>query len=127
VLLASLVVSVLLGIALGGLGLGELAAVSIVGLLVIDASLVLALIVSGGFLGGVVSGFAVGRGVLRGRLDAGRYDPVVWAVLGTLLFVLLAAVPYVGWLVRLLAALVGIGVVALGLWSARPTAPAPTV
>lgn len=70
----------------------------------------------------------LGAWVLRrvGRGGAAAPSPYLAQVVGTLVLVLLIAVPFVGWLVRLVALLLGFGALWAVIWATReqPAAPA---
>ena len=51
-------------------------------------------------------------------------SPYLAQIVGTLLLVLLIAVPFLGWVVRLVAVLLGVGTVWAGIWATRQR-PAP--
>lgn len=60
---------------------------------------------------------------LLGALTRARPSPYLALLVGTLLLVILVALPFVGWLVRLLALLVGFGALWASVWIGRRPTP----
>jgi len=85
-------------------------AISVIGLLAVPLSVILAIIV--GFAGYIVGAYALGVGLL-GLI--GRSDPGTWieralaAAVGAVLIAAIGLVPFVGWLVVLAVTLTGLG------------------
>ncbi|WP_344118835.1 hypothetical protein [Kocuria aegyptia] len=112
---AVLVVAVLLAVALGWLTLAGLAAAAVVTGVVLDLVLVLGLVLAVALLAPVVVGLTAGGLLLRDRAPAGFGRRAFALALGLLVYVLLRAVPFLGPVVALLVALLGVG--ALVVWA----------
>lgn len=125
--LVSFIGVILLAVVFGLLGLWGLTALSIVGMVTANTVLGLVLLVAGTFLGSALVSYVAGKTGLAGRVQAGRYDRVLWLLAGALLFVLLTAIPVVGFLVTMLAALVGIGGLAVVIWTEYARRQGPTI
>jgi hypothetical protein len=71
------------------------------------------------FLGYLVSGTALGAAILRAfnRVSGPRH-PYVAALLGLFILQIIVLVPFLGWLIALLAGLIGAGALALLAWKA---------
>ncbi|MGH2454486.1 MAG: hypothetical protein ACRDF5_12160 [bacterium] len=67
----------------------------------------------------------VGRWLLGwvGRAGAAAPSPYLAQIVGTLLLVLLIAVPFLGWLIRLVAVLLGVGALWAAIWATRQRPP----
>jgi hypothetical protein len=111
--LAIVLATVLVAVVLGLLSLGGLTALAILGGIAALFVYVLAFVAVAVYVSKVVVAY------LGGRLLLARLKPE-WAgkrvaplVVGVLLLVLLGAVPFVGWLIRLLAVLLGLGALCL--------------
>jgi len=118
-LVASIVVFVgliILAIITGSLGLGGLTAISVIGLLLSDAALVIGLIFGATFFAGVLASLVLGRWLLEGRWQGGALNTWAWLALGAAAYVIAGGVPVVGWLVQLTATLIGLGALGLALW-----------
>ncbi|MGX5357772.1 bactofilin family protein [Kocuria sp. KH4] len=114
--LALLVGAVLLGLGLGLLTLGGLAAAVVAAGVVAHAVLALGLVLAVALLAPVVAGLTGGGLLLRDPAPA-RFGRRAGALaLGLLVYVLLRAVPYLGPVVALLVALLGVGALAVWLW-----------
>ena len=100
---------IVLDIILGRLGLGGLVA-SLTGLgLVSDAAILVGFLITALYITKVVFGFLTGRLLLeriQPRWAAGRVLPLV---VGVVLFVIVRAIPYLGWLIGLIVTLLGLG------------------
>jgi len=103
---------IVLDIILGLLGLGGLVA-SLTGLgLIGDAAILVGFLITALYVTKVVFGFLTGRLLLeriQPRWAAGRVLPLV---IGVVLFVIVRAIPILGWLIGLVVTLMGLG----GLW-----------
>ena len=77
-----------------------------------------------GYSGQLVAATWLGERVLR-AVRSGSAPSVSWTlVVGVTVLVILYAVPFVGWLVRLLAVMTGLGAIWLAVWrSTRSAAP----
>ncbi|WP_298582798.1 polymer-forming cytoskeletal protein [uncultured Kocuria sp.] len=117
-LLAVLVVSILLAIALGWLTLAGLAAAVVATGVVLDLVLVLGLVLAVALLAPVVVGYTTGGLLLRDPAPAGFGKRVLALALGLLIYVLLRAVPFLGPVVALLVALFGVGALVVWAWDA---------
>ena len=118
-LAASIVIIVgliIVAIITGGLGLGGLTAISVIGLLLSDAALVIGLIFGATFFASVLASLVLGRWLLEGRWQGGALNTWAWLALGAAGYVIAGGVPVVGWLVQLTAALIGLGALGIALW-----------
>lgn len=122
--LVVLFVAILLGIGLGLLTLGGLAAAVVAGGVVLDVVLVLGLVLAVALLAPVVAGLTGGGLLLRDPAPAGFGRRVLALALGLLVYVLLRAVPYLGPVVALLVALLGVGALVVWAWDAARRARA---
>ena len=113
-----LLVSILLAVLLGWLTLGGLAAAVVVTGVVLDVVLVLALVLGLTLLAPVVVGLVGGGLMLRDPVPAAFGKRVLALALGLLVYVLLRAVPFVGPVVGLVVALLGVGALLVWAWSA---------
>jgi len=118
---------IVLDIILGRLGLGGLVA-SVTGLgLLTDATILVGFLITALYTTKVVFGFLAGRLLLeriQPKWAAGRVLPLV---IGVVIFVILRAIPYLGWLIGLVVTLSGLGALWLIGWEAlrrRRAAPA---
>ncbi|MEX5256806.1 polymer-forming cytoskeletal protein [Kocuria arenosa] len=109
--LAVLVVSILLAIALGWLTLAGLAAAVVTTAVVFDLVLMLGLVLAVALLAPVVVAYTAGGLLVRDSAPAGFGKRVLALALGLLIYVLLRAVPFLGPVVGLLVALFGVGAV----------------
>lgn len=116
--IAVLVLAVLLGIGLGLLTLGGLAAAVVVTGLVLDLVLVVGLVLAVSLLAPVVVGYTAGGLLLRDPAPPRFGKRVLVLALGLLIYVLLRAVPFLGPVVALLVALFGLGALVVWLWDA---------
>lgn len=82
------------------------------------AFVVLAVVWIAALVGVVVTSVAVGRWVLA-RMGGRTVHPVLAALFGLLLIWIVGAVPFLGWFVRYVAMLFGLGALALTIWG-RP-------
>jgi cytoskeletal protein CcmA (bactofilin family) len=120
-LLVMLLAIVLAAIVLGWLGFTGLLATTIAGLLLAGGLLVFALMVSAFYLADAVVGVTIGRLLLRGE----QPSRLTWALLlGVLIVVVLTAIPLVGGLLQIVAAVLGIGALVWSAWR-RGHTPAP--
>ena len=111
-----IVVLIILAIITGSLGLGGLTAISVIGLLLSDAALIIGLIFGATFFAGVLASLLLGRWLLEGRWQGGALNIWAWLALGAAAYVIAGGVPVVGWLVQLTATLIGLGALGLALW-----------
>ncbi|MEX5263339.1 polymer-forming cytoskeletal protein [Kocuria sp. CPCC 205231] len=116
--LAVLVVSILLAVALGWMTLAGLAAAVVTTAVVLDLVLVLGLVLAVALLAPVVVGFTAGGLLLRDRAPVSFGKRVLALALGLLVYVLLRAVPFLGPVVGLLVALLGLGALVVWAWGA---------
>jgi cytoskeletal protein CcmA (bactofilin family) len=126
-LIIAFIIMVLLAILFGSLQLGGLTALIVIGTLLAEAVTVIVLVVLGAFVAGALIGLLIGRLLLQSWLRTGALDVWLWLLVGTILYVLLAGLPAIGPFVRAIAALLALGALGLGLWSAlrgRRAAPA---
>ena len=72
----------------------------------------------------VAVALALGRWIVRALAHRGAH-PMLGATLGILLLSVVGAVPFIGWLVYVIAVLVGMGAVVLALYSSRTDSGAP--
>jgi cytoskeletal protein CcmA (bactofilin family) len=125
------IVLIVLAIVFGLLTLGALAAIeSIAGILFLIV-LTFAFIVAVAFLADALVGLALGRwiaGAFNMRVSADRWSELGLLALGAAVVAILAAIPVVGWIVKLAVVLGGLGALVLAAWTMwqsrrRPTAP----
>jgi hypothetical protein len=116
--LAVLVVSVLLAIALGWLTLAGLAAAVVTTAVVLDLVLILGLVLAVALLAPVVVAYTAGGLLLRDSAPSTFGKRVLALALGLLIYVLLRAVPFLGPVVGLLVALFGVGALVVWAWDA---------
>jgi cytoskeletal protein CcmA (bactofilin family) len=122
VLLAMIAVAVLAGI----LTLGRLVALSIgVGLL-LEGLLTAGLLIYMGYVAQAIVALLVGRLLLARFAPAWNERPFAPLLLGLVIYIALTALPFVGWLVGLGVALLGLGALWSWAWpQLRPAPPAP--
>jgi len=92
------------------IGTSVVLAMSLIGLLAMPLSIVLAIII--GFLGYIVGAYALGVGLLSliGRADPGTWiERALAAAVGAVVIAGIGLVPFVGWLVVLAVTLTGVG------------------
>jgi cytoskeletal protein CcmA (bactofilin family) len=119
---AVLLVSILLAVLLGWLTLGALAAAVVATGVVLDIVLVLALVLGLTLLAPVVVGFMGGGLMLRDPVPTAFGKRVLALALGLLVYVLLRAVPFVGPVVGLVVALLGVGALVVWAWAGLTSA-----
>jgi hypothetical protein len=126
ILLATILLAVILGLlTLGGLvlliiGLGVLA----------EIILALAFWISTGYLAQIVVSFLVGRLLLERALPERATGRVLPLVVGLILYVILRAIPILGFIVALVVVLLGFGALCNWIWELfrrRPAHPSPEV
>jgi cytoskeletal protein CcmA (bactofilin family) len=109
VILTILVVTIVAAMFFGLITLGGLATTIVLIGFVLMGCVFLVFYVSAAYLSKILISFLIGRLIL-GRLNdnwsEGRFWPLV---VGVLLFVILTAIPYLGWLINLLVILLGLG------------------
>ncbi len=76
-------------------------------------------------LGGLATAVALGDAVVERKVPARTWQRIVATALALILLFALGLLPYVGWLVWLLALLFGVGAIVLAAIGARGTRPAP--
>jgi hypothetical protein len=125
--------AVLLAILFGLLGFGTLVAIDIFGAFFAIAGATLALIVAAAYVADAIVGVALARlvAVRAGWLPAAtegstrtelRWTDIGLVAGGVLVVVVLTSLPIVGWLVKLLVVLLGLGAIWLALRDERPVA-----
>ncbi|MGD9891073.1 MAG: hypothetical protein AB7R89_02045 [Dehalococcoidia bacterium] len=120
-LIAMVLAIVVAAIVLGWLGFTGLLATTIAGLLLAGGLLTFLAVVTAFYLADAVVGVTIGRLLLRGE---GAARPIWALLLGVLIVVVLTAIPLLGGLLQIVAAIVGIGALAWSVWQ-RGKAPAP--
>jgi hypothetical protein len=119
VIIALFIAMVLVSIPLGVLGLGRLVLTTVVGVLLGTSVLAYLFALILFFLAAAVVGLAAGRFVLR-LAGAGRADqPYAALLVGVLIVVILTALPLIGGVLNALVVFVGLGSLALVVWSRR--------
>ena len=125
------IILIVLAIVFGLLTLGALAAIeSIAGVLFLIV-LTFAFIVAVAFLADALVGLALGRwiaGTFNMRMSQDRWSELGLLALGAAVVAILAAIPVVGWIVKLAVVLGGLGALVLAAWTMwqsrrRPAAP----
>lgn len=128
--IAILVISILLAIALGPLGFDELVAIAIIGGLVFAGALAVLFAFVAAYVVDAIVGLALGRLVARGGEAAVVAPRRRWArdlgllALGAAVVVVLSSLPVVGSLAKLVVIVLGLGTLLAVGWSARRRAPA---
>jgi cytoskeletal protein CcmA (bactofilin family) len=128
-LIAILILTIMLAIIFGALTLGGLVAM-IIGLsLTLNAALAIGSIAFLGYVAQIIVGSMAGRWLLERTQPAWAEQPIIPLVLGLILYVILAAIPWLGPLVGLLVALLGLGALwewgRATFWRTRSTMPTP--
>jgi cytoskeletal protein CcmA (bactofilin family) len=124
-LLGILILTIILAIIFGSLTLGGLVAMIVSLGLLASAGMVIGYIAFSAYLAEGIVAYMAGRWLLRRTLPAWAEQPVVPLVVGLVLYVLLRAIPWIGWLVGVLVVLLALGT--LWAWGratfsrARPT------
>jgi cytoskeletal protein CcmA (bactofilin family) len=109
ILLMVLVVTLALAMFFGIITLGGLARTIVFIGFVLMACTYLVFYIATAYVTKILVSFLVGR-LLLGRLKPDWAEGRVWPlVIGVLLFVILTAIPYLGWLIKLLVILMGLG------------------
>jgi cytoskeletal protein CcmA (bactofilin family) len=108
-LIAILILTILLAVIFGALTLGGLVAMVIGLSLTLNAVLALGVIAFVGYVAQIVVSFMAGRWLLQRTQPAWAEQPIIPLVLGLSLYVILADIPWLGTLVCLLVALLGLG------------------
>jgi cytoskeletal protein CcmA (bactofilin family) len=127
VAIAVLVLAVILGL----LGFGSLLTIAIAVGVVVFLGLIVAFAVLAGFVADAVVGFAAARAI-AGRGVVAEGDRItsrdVWLlIVGAAIVAVLASLPVVGPVIKLVAVLLGLGAIAAAWWSARrPRGRGPT-
>ncbi|HEU4673935.1 MAG TPA: polymer-forming cytoskeletal protein [Candidatus Limnocylindrales bacterium] len=125
------VVGVLLAIAFAALGFGALLGIDVFAMLVSWAGVSLAFVVAVAFVVDAIVGVALARAVLMrsgtawGGTAADRWSDLLPLLVGAAVVVILSSLPVVGWLVKLIVMLLGLGAIVFALW--RRTPPPTTV
>lgn len=129
VLIAILILTIILAIIFGVLTLGGLVAMVIGMSLTINAALAIGYIAFVSYVAQIIVGSMAGRWLLQRTQPAWAEQPIIPLVLGLILYVILAAIPWLGPLVCLLVALLGLGALwewgRATFWHTRSTMPAP--
>jgi hypothetical protein len=124
--LGLIIAMILISIPLGVLGFGRLVLTTVLGVLLGTSLLAYLFTVILLFLAAAVVGLAIGRLVL-GLTGAGwAGQPYAALLLGVLIVVILTALPLIGGVLNFLVVLVGLGALALVIWSRRPGAAGRT-
>ena len=112
-------------ILLGLLSIGGLVfpAILIMGLILIALSL--AFLISGSYFSKLIISQVLGQLILSGfKSPAANHRFAPW-LLGLLIFIFLSSIPYVGWIVNILAVLFGLGAFVLWLFGLRKSSQQP--
>lgn len=118
---------ILLFMAFNALGLGDMVTLTLIFGGLSLAALVALTVVMLIYVGNIISGYVLGNLILRRTQPAWAERPIVPLVLGVLIISLLSSIPGLGFVVKLVATLLGLG----GLWqiwfrrSAQPVPPLP--
>jgi len=115
---------IVLAIILGVLTLGALAAIDVIGGLLVIALGTLAFVVVCAIVVDAVVSYVVGRAILR-TTQLGQWQAALELALGAVIVVALESLPFVGGIAKLVVLLAGLGVMTLYAWNARPGSRAP--
>jgi hypothetical protein len=119
-IIVALIAVVVVAIVLGILSLGVLAAIDVVGGLLLIASGIFAFVVVCALVVDAVVGYAIGRALLRNRAaQLGRWHAPLQLALGVLIVVAVTALPVIGGIAKLLVVLFALGALTLHAWTAR--------
>jgi len=112
-LLGILILTIILAVIFGFLTLGGLVAMIVSLGVLAGAGMVIGYIAFAAYLAEGIVAYMAGRWLLRRTQPAWAEQPVVPLVIGLVLYVLLSAIPWLGWLVGMLVVLLALGT----LWS----------
>jgi hypothetical protein len=115
--LVILLATILLAIVLGLLTLGSLVALIVVLGLLAEAALVLAFWISTGYLAQIFVGFLAGVLLLESVLPGRGAGRVLPLVVGLIVYVILGAIPVLGPIVGLIVVLLGFGTLLKWVWT----------
>ena len=115
--LVILLATILLAIVLGLLTLGSLVALIVVLGLLAEAALVLAFWISTGYLAQIFVGFLAGVLLLESVLPGRGAGRVLPLVVGLIVYVILGAIPVLGPIVGLIVVLLGLGTLLKWVWT----------
>jgi len=115
--LVILLATILLAIVLGLLTLGSLVALIVILGLLAEAALVLAFWVSTGYLAQIIVGFLAGVLLLESVLPGRAPRRVLPLVVGLIVYVILGAIPVLGPIVGLIVVLLGLGALFSWVWT----------
>ena len=88
-------------------------------------ALTLAFLLSGSYFSKLIISQVLGQLILGGfKSPAADHRFAPWLI-GLAIFILLSSIPYVGWIVNILAVLFGLGAFVLWLFGLRKAAPQP--
>jgi cytoskeletal protein CcmA (bactofilin family) len=116
---AIIILLIIVAIVLASLGLGDLTAFAVIGLLLSDALLIFGLVLGASLVAAALLSLAVGRAILQGQSSENGRNVLIWLALGAVLYAIIGALPGLGGLVRFIAALVGLGALALAFFDWR--------
>ena len=126
-----IIVAIVLGIVLGLLTLGSLVAIESIASILFIFLLTFAFIVAAAFLADALVGLALGRWIARAlnmNMTPDRWSELGLLAIGSAVVVILAAIPVIGWIVKLAVILGGLGALVLAgwtMWQSRRRPPAP--
>ncbi len=104
-----LIITIVLAVLFGVIGLGAIGGVIMgIGIMLLSLELIVYVLVLA-FLGYIIVGWLIGK-----RIISGDSNPIIPLAVGTLIIMLLSAIPGIGGLVGLIAGVVGLG--ALWMW-----------
>lgn len=122
--IAILLATILLAVLFGFLTLGGLVGL-IVGLgILAEAALIVAFLVTTMYLAQIVISFLVGWLILRRAQPERASGRVLPLLIGLILYVILRAIPVLGWIVGLVVVLLGFGVISNWIWTRFHRRPA---
>jgi cytoskeletal protein CcmA (bactofilin family) len=114
-MLGILIATIVLAVIFGFLTLGGLVAMIVSLGVLVGAGMVIGYIAFSAYLAEGIVAYAAGRWLLRRTRPAWAKQPVVPLVVGLVLYVVLRAIPWVGWLIGMLVVLLALG--ALWAWA----------
>ena len=116
--LALLLTLVLASIVLGLLGLGGVLTVVWIAGVLSEVFVVFSYVVTATLVAGALASLLLGRVIMESRFEAGQFEVWGWLALGAGIYAVVAGLPYVGFSVQLLVALMAFGTTGLTAWSA---------